>query len=102
MIIHKPSEKEEEFFMQEELKRRKALQKERLDKIAEAERAKLRELHWLHCPKCGMEMEEIQFKGVQVDKCLSCGGVYLDAGEMETILAIEDSSLMKKFFKIFS
>lgn len=49
------------------------------------ERERLKRLHWMHCPKCGGELDEITFRGVKVDKCFSCGGVYLDDGELEQL-----------------
>ncbi|MBK6916071.1 MAG: zf-TFIIB domain-containing protein [Deltaproteobacteria bacterium] len=39
----------------------------------------------MHCPKCGMELSEITFRGVKVDKCFACGGVWLDDGELEEL-----------------
>ncbi|MCA9695461.1 MAG: zf-TFIIB domain-containing protein, partial [Myxococcales bacterium] len=51
--------------------------------LDEDERKRLKDLHWMHCPKCGDDMAEVQFRGVQIDKCFACGGVYLDDGELE-------------------
>lgn len=48
-------------------------------------REELRRTHFMHCPKCGMEIEEITFRGVRVDKCFGCGGVWLDDGELEEL-----------------
>jgi len=39
----------------------------------------------MHCPKCGHVLTELEFKGVKIDRCLSCQGVWLDAGELEQI-----------------
>ncbi|MCH9683390.1 MAG: zf-TFIIB domain-containing protein [Deltaproteobacteria bacterium] len=39
----------------------------------------------MRCPKCGMPLDEITFRGVKVDKCFGCGGVYLDDGELEEL-----------------
>lgn len=102
MNFRKPSEKEEEFFLQEELKKRKKIQEERLEAMKDEEKLKLKETHWMRCPKCGMQLEELHLSGVEVDKCTSCGGIYLDAGELETILSLNDVSLMKRLFKVFS
>ena len=46
---------------------------------------RLKDLHWMRCAKCGAELQEVEFKGVKVDKCFSCGGVYLDDGELEQL-----------------
>ena len=41
----------------------------------------------MHCPKCGSALDEIMFRGVRVDKCFACGGVWLDDGELEELSA---------------
>ena len=35
------------------------------------------------CPKCGNTMDLEKAEDVEVDVCLSCGGVWLDEGELE-------------------
>ena len=35
------------------------------------------------CPRCGNTMDLEKAEDVQVDVCLSCGGVWLDQGELE-------------------
>ena len=56
------------------------------ESMADAEREAQRKLHWMRCAKCGAQMDEIVFRGVRVDKCLHCGGVYLDDGELEQLV----------------
>ena len=65
--------------------------------LAEEEKNKLKELHSMRCPKCGMELGEIDYKGIKVDKCFTCDGVWLDAGEMEAISKLEKTALAKMF-----
>ncbi|HET8540252.1 MAG TPA: zf-TFIIB domain-containing protein [Anaeromyxobacter sp.] len=79
----KPSNTEEEYFVREdaEKKRRLALQAKK-DKEA-AELRRLKELHWMRCPKCGLEMHEVKMRGMDVDVCFSCNGIFLDEGELE-------------------
>ncbi|MBI4366393.1 MAG: zf-TFIIB domain-containing protein [Deltaproteobacteria bacterium] len=43
----------------------------------------------MHCPKCGLELQTIPFKGVQIDQCFHCGGVFLDNGELEKLAGTE-------------
>ena len=54
-------------------------------RLAVDEREQQKRLHWMHCPKCGSGLDEITFRGVKVDKCLTCGGVFLDDGELEQL-----------------
>lgn len=48
-----------------------------------AERKRLKDLHYLKCPKCGHDMKEEAVEGVTVERCTFCEGLYLDAGELE-------------------
>lgn len=96
----KPSEKEEEYFARLEFEKRKKLEEEKHAKLAADEKKRLRDLHYMHCPKCGMELIEIDYKGIKVDKCSECDGIWLDAGELERISKFEKSSL-DKLFSVF-
>lgn len=96
----KPSEKEEEYFARLEFERKKKIEEEKHAKLAEEEKRRLRELHYMRCPKCGMELIEIDYKKIKVDKCFNCEGVWLDAGELEKVAKLEKSTL-DKFFGVF-
>jgi len=85
-MIDKPSDKEAEYFMKEELTTIKRMRGEAAAKLQVEERERLKKLHWMRCPKCGMEMSEIDYRGVEVDACFSCGGMYFDKGEVEKLL----------------
>src|SRR5262245_27679025 len=41
-----------------------------------------------HCPPCGVALLAFGWEGVELDRCPRCGGIWLDAGEMETIVRI--------------
>ncbi len=41
----------------------------------------------LLCPSCGVGMREVERRGVLLDVCPQCGGVWLDRGELEKLLA---------------
>jgi uncharacterized protein len=78
--------REEEYFGEQEQKKRAAL-REKLDREREEARKKQEQAtHWLKCPKCGGELEEKKFEDVVIDRCKSCSGVWLDAGELELLL----------------
>lgn len=81
----KPSESEDEHFAKIEFERRKRDAEERARHLAAAERERLAQLHHMRCPKCGMELAEIEFRQIKIDRCTECGGVWLDAGEMESV-----------------
>ena len=93
MTATKPTKQEEEYFVRVEAEKKKKLAEERKRQLDEAEREHLKQLHWMHCPKCGLELHEIVFRGVRMDKCFHCGGVYLDAGELEKVAGHEGGFL---------
>jgi hypothetical protein len=85
---------EEEFFAREdaEKKRKLALQVKLSTEAAERER--LRALHHMRCPKCGLELQEVAYRGVKADLCFACGGVFLDRGEIDLIASPEQKGIM--------
>ncbi len=96
----KPSEKEEEYFAKMEFENKKKIEEEKHKKLAEKEKERLKHLHYMQCPKCGMELIEIDYKGIRIDECSECEGIWLDAGELETVAKLEKTGL-DKFFSIF-
>ncbi len=86
-------EREDGWFAQNEARlieeaRRKRQAEEKKRKTTEAEARKL--AHWRRCPKCGGEMVPETIDEVVVDKCVSCGGIYFDRGELEELLLAHD------------
>jgi Zn-finger nucleic acid-binding protein len=95
----KPNKKEEEFFVRMEFEKKKKIEEKEHKRLAEEEKKKLKQLHYIQCPKCGIEMIEIDYEGIKIDKCSECGGVWLDAGELEAVAKLEKTGL-DKFFSI--
>ncbi len=95
----KPSEIENQHVWEEELSRRLQKLEAEQQAAAEAEKRRLKELHWMHCPKCGQELATEQHGPVEIDLCPSCRGLWLDADELETIVAHE-SGLLRSCLKI--
>ncbi len=83
----KPSDFEEEFIRDEEIEKARRQRLQATRKTAEDERRRLKELHWMHCPKCGTQLDEIEKHGVKIDFCFGCEGLFLDKGELEAALA---------------
>lgn len=38
------------------------------------------------CPKCHVTMARVDARGVEVDRCHKCGGVWLDQGELDALM----------------
>ena len=52
----------------------------------ESDRKRLREQHFMRCPKCGHEMKEETLESVTIDRCSFCEGIFFDAGELDQVL----------------
>ena len=95
----KPSIKEEEYIARLEFEEKKKREEERIKKLLIEEIERLKDLHFMRCPKCGMELIEISYKKLKIDKCSACDGIWLDAGEFEQVTELEKSKL-DKFFNV--
>ncbi len=93
----KPSEQEEEYFARLEYEKQKKIEEEKQKQIADVEKKRLKELHYMKCPKCGMDLIEIDYKNIKVDKCSACEGIWLDAGELDAVSRLEKGGLDKLF-----
>ena len=96
----KPTETEAEYFAKIEFEKRKKREAEKQAQFVEEDKRKLKELHYMRCPKCGMQLIEIDYKRIAVDKCSSCEGVWLDAGELEVVSKMNKGAL-DKLFSVF-
>ena len=96
----KPSRSEDEYFAKQELERRKKWAHEQSAKMASEEKERIKAAHWMKCPKCGMDLQEIELHGVKVDQCANCGGIFLDAGELDQI-GKQGDGVIGKMFSLF-
>lgn len=99
-MANKPSEKEQEYIARMEFEKLQKMKAEHQKKLAVEEKNKLRELHYMRCPKCGMELVEINYQSIMVDKCTKCEGIWLDPGEFESVSKLEKSGI-EKLFSVF-
>lgn len=86
----KPTNAEEEYFAREEIEKRYKLAAEQAAKRKTDDAAALKAAHFMKCPKCGNDLQAIKFRDVEIDKCFSCNGSWLDAGELEKLAGKED------------
>lgn len=96
----RPSKKEEEFIARQEFEQLKKSEAEKRRELAETEQKGAQELHWMKCPKCGLNLVEIDYKNIKVDKCTYCEGIWLDAGEMQQVARMDKIGL-DKLFSVF-
>jgi hypothetical protein len=81
------SEKEDQYFKEQELLIRLKIAAEEQRAMAETEKQRLKDLHWMHCSKCGQSLTTEKYGRVDVDVCAGCKGLWLDAHELDAILA---------------
>jgi hypothetical protein len=97
----KPSTSEDEYFVREDAEKKRRIALELKKQTEKAEQDRLKQLHFMHCPKCGMKMQEVRLRGVDVDVCFSCNGIFLDHGELEKIEQPESKGVMSSILNWF-
>ena len=97
----KPSRNEDEYFARQDLEKRKKWAQENAAKLAAADRDKLKQAHWMKCPKCGNELHTVDLHGVKIDTCPTCSGTWLDAGELDHLLHPERRDLFHRVMSVF-
>ncbi len=99
--IGKPSNAEDEYFAREDAEKKRKLALEQARALAESKKDELKKLHWMHCPKCGMDLQTVKFRDIEIDRCFSCGVTVFDAGELEKIGVHEKQGVVKNLLGIF-
>jgi uncharacterized protein len=96
-------QREAEYITRMEFERHKKLAEERAAQLKQQELDELKRLHWMRCPKDGMELVEVEHAGVHIDKCSHCGGIYLDAGELDKIMEAnaKEEGVLSRFLGVF-
>jgi len=79
---------EEEYFHR---KNQEAIAKLR-EKVKVAEEAKAAGTSSMQCPRCDGKLLESKVDEVSIDSCDKCGGIWLDSGELETLMTREKDS----------
>jgi len=75
-------------------------EKERAALEKESELRRLKEAHFMKCPKCGHDLKEEVLEGISVDRCTFCEGIFFDAGELDTLLAKKNEDRRGFFRKL--
>ena len=97
----KPSQTEDEYFVREDAEKKRKLAVAAKKEKAAAELKRLKELHFMKCPKCGLDFAEVKFAGLDVDVCFACNGIFLDKSELEAITRQEKSGVMSAILNWF-
>ena len=103
--------REDEWFRQNEKQlleaarvAREKREREREAQEAEETRRRLKEAHFMKCPKCGHDLKTEDLDGIEIDRCTFCEGVFFDAGELDQLFlakkAPERQSILKRVLGI--
>ena len=88
--------------------RRKALENEYFHKIEarlieqmrrESREKLVRELCRNRCPKCGDQLQAMDYRGVPLDKCPGCGGVWLGPRDLQILSEKDHRTWFDRWFK---
>ena len=86
------SRNEEEYFVRQAAE---LLRKERQRAEAAALDAQ-RKTHYMKCPKDGYDLTTQEFHGVEIETCSHCGGMWVDASDIEAVSHEERSSVFTR------
>jgi len=97
----KASTTEDEYFVREDAEKKRKLALAAKKEKHAAELKALKELHFMKCPKCGLDFAEVKYAGLDVDVCFACNGIFLDKSELEAITRHEKSGVMSAILNWF-
>ena len=86
---------EDEYFVKKE---KELIEKLRAKQQKEAKQS-IKEMCHLRCPKCGEPLKERSFQKILIDQCTGCGGIWLDAGELEEVAGRETGGWISKLWQ---
>lgn len=75
-------------------------ERELIEKKRAAEREERhREFSRNRCPKCGEALEAMSFRGVPLDKCPGCGGVWLGPKDLQILASRDHRTWFEQWFR---
>ena len=86
---------EDEYFVKKE---HEQLAKIKAKQEAEAKEA-AKKATLMRCPKCGDSLKARSFQKIEIDQCTGCGGIWLDAGELEQVAEKDEGSWLGRFWQ---
>jgi hypothetical protein len=96
----RPSDPEDEYFARQEFERRRQELEAARTREADAERERILAVARGRCPKCASPLVELHLRGIEVDRCSGCQGIWLDFGELDRLTEGE-SGLVGALRRVF-
>lgn len=81
----------EEFIARSESSKKSMLAERFKKESEESEKLQLKELHWMHCPNCGITLNESKYKGMPIAKCSDCHGIFIDEKILQAFAGEDDT-----------
>src|SRR5579884_3615442 len=101
MSQDKPTKSEDEYFAREDAEKMKRLKEKVKQEVLEEQRQNAKVICYMKCPKCGGDLHEVLFRGIKIDRCAACDGVWLDSGELEKLAGHEEKSVIREILNMF-
>ena len=92
---------EEEYFHKRNEEAKARLRADLQAKGVAEDAATRQAMHANKCGKCGGNLKETPFRGIDIDVCQSCGAVLLDPGELQKIAQEDQGSFVGSFLGAF-
>ncbi len=99
--LSKPTAHEDQYIVEVERKRMRASHEAMETARCEEKTKQLRDLHWMHCPNCGLHLHKSTCHGVQVARCGDCKGIFIQEDKMNMIAGEEAKGLVDGLLSIF-
>lgn len=80
---------EDEYFRRQEAERRSDEARDNLQqtiRVNQAEKVRLEAARLRRCPECKIGLAARTLRGIEIDQCNFCQGIWLDAGELEQLI----------------
>ena len=84
-------DREAEYFYKQNKELLERMRKKLDSERSQQESRSRQHAHWMKCPKCGSDLEEIELLGIKVDQCGKCLGIFFDKGELELLTETRES-----------
>jgi Zn-finger nucleic acid-binding protein len=101
MTDHMKPRPEDEYFAREDAEKKRKLALQVKKETEAVELARLKALHHLRCPKCGLPLQEVTYAGVHAEVCFACNGVFLDRRDLEQIVKHDGNGVMDAILNWF-
>ena len=92
---------EDEYFVREDVEKMRKLAMNVKKETEAAELARLKALHWMKCPKCGLDLHEVKVGNVGIDVCFVCRGAFVERTDLEHLIKPDQQGVVEAMLNWF-